>query len=281
VPITFETLDGGTSHAPMVFATVGGAARARYILDSGSDVHLLNEDLADELSLDKRPGEEGTDHGGNTMPSWNVGDVPAELGRFRVTLHDSVSIPAPPPFPKFGIRGILSPHRLHPTAFAVIDTVALELVFVDGSDDEIDDFLRARQPGLTLLTLKRVPDHESIVVRAAIDGFEEANALLDTGGKKTEFSATALGGLSSAESERLGGGVSGSDYAGWSVGAKSLVVGGLRLPVPALMVREQMHDPQGIIGMDVMAGTVLATAADVMRPVLWQVPQGQSAVQEE
>jgi len=258
----------------MVFLGIGGAAPARCILDSGSDVHIVTEDLADELGLDKVPGEEGTDHGGNTMPSWTVGDVAADLDGFALSLKECVSIPAPPPFPKFGIRSMLSPHRVHPTAFAVIDTAERELLFVDGSDSEVEEFLRSRQSGLTMLKLVRDPDHQSVVAMAAIEGFDEIPALLDTGGKKTEFSATALGGLTSAESQRLGGGVSGSDYAGWSVGPKSLVVGGQTLPVPALMVRAEMHDPQAIIGMDVMRGTVLAAAADLARPVFWQVPAG-------
>ena len=78
-PITFSVLDTGTTHAPMVLASIGGTEAARYVLDTGSDVHLLNEDLADELGLHKEPGEEGTDHSGATMPSWNVGDVSMEL----------------------------------------------------------------------------------------------------------------------------------------------------------------------------------------------------------
>jgi len=33
-----------------------------------------------------------------------------------------------------------------------------------------------------------------------------------------------------------------------------------------------MHDPQGMVGADVLRGTVLACAADRRRQVLWQVP---------
>jgi hypothetical protein len=72
--------------------------------------------------------------------------------------------------------------------------------------------------------------------------------------------------------ERLGGGVSGSDYAGGIVGHRTLIVDGRRLAVPALAVREKMHDPQGIVGMDVLRGTILASAGDLRRPVFWLVP---------
>ena len=34
-----------------------------------------------------------------------------------------------------------------------------------------------------------------------------------------------------------------------------------------------MHDPQGIVGMDLLRGTVLAVAADAARPVAWQIPR--------
>jgi len=33
-----------------------------------------------------------------------------------------------------------------------------------------------------------------------------------------------------------------------------------------------MHDPQAIIGMDALRGTVLAFANDVAKPVFWLVP---------
>jgi hypothetical protein len=258
----------------MVFASVGSAASARYILDTGSDVHLLNEDLADELSLDKQPGEEGTDHSGATMPSWDVGDVPTEIGGIGFMLRDSVSIPAPPPFPGFGIRGILSPQNLHPTAWVVIDTAVDELLLLDATNEEAADFLRARSPAMTLLTLSRDPDFPSVVVTAALDGHEPMPTLLNSGGKATEYSATALGGPSAEPAERLGGGVSGADYVGWSVGPQSLVIEGHRVSVPQVKVRQEMHDPQGMLGMDVLRGTILTCSADVSRPVFWQVGSG-------
>jgi hypothetical protein len=33
-----------------------------------------------------------------------------------------------------------------------------------------------------------------------------------------------------------------------------------------------MHDPQGMVGADVLRGTVLACAADPGRRVIWQIP---------
>jgi len=260
-----------------------GAIEARLVLDTGSEVHLFNEELADELGLAKELGEEGTDHTGATMPSWSVGDVGMSMGGADLTLRDVVSIPAPPPFPGWGIRGILSPQNLHPTAMTLIDMVADELLLLEGTDEQVADFLRSRSPGLTLLELARDGAFPSVVVPGSIEGFEEISTMLDTGGKGTEFSSAAVPGLVAAASARLGGGVSGADYAGGSVGPRTLVVSGQALPVPALLVRQRMHDPQGIIGMDVLRGTVLACAADPNRAVLWLVPmaEAQGATQDE
>ena len=271
-PVTFSVLDTGTTHAPMLFASIGGTEAARYVLDTGSDVHLLSEDLADELGLDKQPGEEGTDHSGATMPSWNVGDISMNLGGLELSLRDVVAIPAPPPFPGHGIRGILSPQNFHPTAWAIIDMVKDELLLVEGTDSEVADLLRTRSPELSLLQLPRHADFPSVVVPATLEAFEEMPTLLNTGGKGSEYSASALAGMASRSSERLGGGVSGADYVGWSVGPQSVVLDGHRVAIPALKVRQEMHDPQGMVGMDVLRGTVLACAADVGRPVFWQVP---------
>jgi hypothetical protein len=253
-------------------ASIGGSAPARYVLDTGSDVHLLNEDLADELRLTKDPGEEGIDHAGNTVPSWSVGDVDATVGGLEARLRNVVAIPAPPPFRGFCIRGILSPQNFHATAWTVIDLVADELLLLETKDDdEAADFLRARSPSLELLTLARDAGFPAIVVRAALDGCAAMPTLLNTGGKATEYSAAVLPSLRPERVGRLGGGVSGADYSGGSVGRRDLVIGGRRVTVPNVNVRDQMHEPQGMVGMDVIAGTVLTCAADIARPVFWQI----------
>ena len=273
VPLTFEVASTGTTHAPLVMASIGAAAISRYVLDTGSDVHLISEDLADELALNKEPGEEGTDHSGTTMASWSVGDVPASIGGVELLLRDVVAIPAPPQFPGFGIHGILSPQKLHASAWTVIDTVVNELLLIEPADEQqTADFLRARSPALEMVTLARDGGFEALVVSAALDGFAEMPTLLNTGGKQTEYSAAALPGLSPASIGRLGGGVSGSDYSGGSVGPRALVVGGRRVAIVDVHLREQMHEPEGMLGMDVLRGTVLTFAPDSSRPVFWQIP---------
>ena len=81
-------------------------------------------------------------------------------------------------------------------------------------------------------------------------------------------------GLAAGSEERLGGGVSGADVLGVSAGEATLVVAGQNVPVASLAVRASMHDSQGTVGMDVLAGTILAICADIARPVYWQLPLG-------
>ena len=222
--IIFEGADGQVQHAPLVHGTVGDRA-TRFVLDTGSDVHLLTEGLADDLGLEKVPGEEGVDHGGATMPSWSVGSVGLDLGGTSLTLHDVVVIPAPRPFDSWGVGGILAPQLLHPTAAAVIDLARHELILIDGSDDELEAHLSDRSPDLTLLRLPRDAPVGNVVVPAAIAGAPEVPTLVDTGGKRTEASMSTVVGLVAGSSETLGRGVGGNEFAGASAGRQALVVG--------------------------------------------------------
>lgn len=273
VPITFEAADGDIQHAPLVAGRVGGLDTF-LVLDTGSDVHMLTKELVDRLGLSVADGEEGIDHSGATMPSWTVEDVALQLGEHELTLRNVVAIPAPKPFPRWGIGGSLSPQNLQPGAWAVIDLVEDELLLVEGADTAVSGWLEERAPSRTTLTLERDVAFPAVVVSAAISPHPDLPTLLDTGGKHTEFSSDAVPGLEGAASERLGGGVSGADVLGTKVGEATLVVAGHEVPVSSLAVRASMPDPQGLVGIDVLRGTVLAVCADPGRPVLWQLGGG-------
>jgi hypothetical protein len=249
-----------------------GDVETLFVLDTGSDVHIVTKELVDRLGLAVEPGEDGVDHSGETMPSWSVEDVMLTLGELDVTLGEIVSIPAPEPFPELGIGGALSPQHLHATAATVIDLRHDELLLVDADAEELLAWLEARSPGLSSFSLERDPSFSTVVVRGiAVRAFAELPTLLNSGGKRTEFSRAAVPGLAGGEQERLGAGVSGSDFTGSIAGAQVLDVGGHELHVAELAVREVMHDPQGMIGMDLLRGTVLAVGDDPARPVIWQV----------
>jgi hypothetical protein len=272
-PITFAAADGSTVHAPMIRARVGGLDTL-LVLDTGSDVHLLTKELSDQIGRSLAEGEEGIDHSGATMPSWTAGKVPMLAGGVDLPLRDVVVIPAPTPFPGWGIGGILSPQRLHPDAYVVLDQVDDELLLIHEDVEAVAAWLARRHPGLATLRLRRDGISTTPVVRGAIVPFDETAVLVNSGGKHTEFDVTVVPGLAPAVLGRLGGGVSGSDVMGSVVGAQTLAIGGRRIPVAELALREGMVYPHAMIGRDLLRGTVVACDADPGGVLFWQVPPG-------
>jgi hypothetical protein len=258
----------------MVDASVGGTP-TRLILDTGSTDHVLTIELARAAGLAAEPGEPGTDHAGALVESWTLGEVPARIGDHALTLHDTVAITGPVPFEGWGVGGFVSPQHLDPTAFAVLDFVGDRFLLVDamGDGDVFVTGLAGRHPESTVLTLARVAGETTPVVMAAIDPFPPVPTMLNTGGRGTEFATDAVPGLVGLEPDRLGHGVGGGVVRGTQVGERSLRVGTATFPVPGLLVRDEVGSMQGLIGMDVLRGTVLVVCADERRPVTWLVPR--------
>ena len=97
--------------------------------------------------------------------------------------------------------------------------------------------------------------------------------MLNTGGRGTEFAADAVPGLVGVEPDRVGHGVGGTAVRGTQVGERTLRVGAATFRVPGLLVRDEFGSMQGLIGMDVLRGTVLVVSADARRPLMWLVPR--------
>lgn len=91
--ITYAGVDATTQHAPLVAASVDDVEML-FVLDTGSDTHILTKEFVDRLGLDVDDGEEGVDHSGATMPSWSIANVTLVLGRSELGLRDIVAIPA-------------------------------------------------------------------------------------------------------------------------------------------------------------------------------------------
>jgi hypothetical protein len=270
LPITFRAADGSTVHAPLIAARVAGVDTL-LVVDTGSDVHLLTTETAERAGLPLEEGEEGTDHAGTTLPGWSAGAVTMNAGGMELTLRDVVVIPAPAPFPGRGIGGILSPQHLDVRSRVVIDLVRDELTLVRGAADEVAAWLADRSPELATVSLERDRKTPTPVVGAAVKPFAETAAMLNTGGRSTEFDETVVPGLAAGDTERLGGGVSGADVVGAIAGDQVLVVGGMEIPVAKLAVRREMGYPPGLVGMNVLRGTVLALDADPAGLVTWQL----------
>lgn len=268
VPITFDVGDQLT-HAPMVHVTLHGIS-TKLILDTGSTDHILTIELAQQLGLEAKRGEAGTDSTGASVPSWTLGTVAAELAGHGFDLHEVVAITAPAPFPGWGIGGFISPQHLHPTAWAVLDLAAERFVLLDGDEADVTAWLTARKPTLELLNLERVPG-------ARRSWFARRSSR--TGPPSRCWTAAASAPSShrprSPTRETARGPAPGAASAGERPTARSLPRGhsssGARLPVATLIVGPEMDGRDGLVGMDVLRGTVLTVSGDPDRPVLWQV----------
>jgi hypothetical protein len=274
-PITYRVGDELT-HAPMVHDTIRGVD-TRLILDTGSTDHILTTELADQIGLEARPGETGTDSIGAAVPSWTLGDVPIQVADREFVLRHVIAISGPERFAGWGIGGFVCPQRLHPTAWVVLDLVADRLILVDGSETDVIAWLLNRTPSLRPVRLAREAGDATILVRAAIHPFDGVITMLDTGGKGTEAAATAVPGLTGGPQQSTGKGVSGGDAFGSVVADQTLEVGEARVAVAQLILRDEMAGRGGLVGMDVLRATILTVSADPARPVIWQVPAANDA----
>jgi len=252
----------------MVVARIGGKL-TKLILDTGSTDHVFTTELTNDVGLVTRPAPDGTDHAGAPVPSWTLGNVSVEIDGTELRLRDAQAIKGPAAFAASGIGGFLSPQNLHPSASVVIDMIANRLVLVDGKD--VSAWLRTRYPTLHPLLLKRARA-ATVLVEAAIEPFGSVATMLNTGGRETEFARAAVPTLRGAPPESVGLGVSGTKVMGEVVNNQALRVGDVRLAVPALLVRDGMKPPLGLVGMDVLRGTVLVVGANPREPVRWLVP---------
>lgn len=271
VPITFQTEDGTTVHSPMILATIGGIG-TRLILDTGSTDHVLTKELIDLVGVDAPPAEDGTDHAGAAVPSWSVGALEVHIAQRPFVLRGVVAIAAPPPFGAWGVGGFLSPQHLHPSARVLIDLLNDRLVIVDSSGSDVDAWLIARFPELRPIVLERVAGEPTVAVLAAIEPFATVATMLNTGGRQTEFASNAVPGLRGTGDGRGGTGVGGGRVTGSDAGERVLLVDDARIPVPRLVIRDDMDDPPGLVGQDVLRGTALICSADPDRGAVWLIP---------
>jgi hypothetical protein len=268
-PITFQVGDEVT-HAPMVEAIVRGAA-TKLILDTGSTDHILTIELTDRLGLRRTAAEPGTDSAGASVASWSVDDLAVEVGGVALELHDVIAIAGPAPFEAWGVGGFLSPQHLHPTAQVVLDFAAGGLILLDGDEAEVVAWVAARSPDLLPVSLDRASGDSTVLIHAAIEPFEPVVTMLDSGGKRTEFAAAAVPGLVGGTRQMSGHGVSGGETYGAEVNGATLHLGDAAIPVPRLLVRDEAGNAPGVIGMDLLRGTVLVVSADPARRVTWLV----------
>ena len=138
-----------------------------------------------------------------------MGEIRIQIGNRDFSLHDVAAIHCPAPFAGWGIGGIVSPQHLHPTAFVVVDLLDARLTFVEGDAADVTAWVAARSPTLHAHSLERAVGDSTILVHAAIEPFAPGVTMLDTGGKRTEFVASAVPGLRGGRTGSGGHGVCG------------------------------------------------------------------------
>ena len=264
VPIAFDVEGGTRVHSPMVHAAVGGVP-TRLILDTGSTDHVLTKELIDRVGAPTQRAEDGTDHAGAAVPSWSVGDLAIDIGTRTFDLHEVVAIAAPGPFEAWGVGGFLSPQHLHPTARVLLDLAGDRLVVMDpaGRDRQaVDAALAARVPALRPVEVHRDPAFVTVVIAAAIEPYAPVATMLNSGGRGTEFARRVMPDVAGPARDDPGKGVSGAAVDAVEAGARIVTVGPARIPVGRLFVRDEMDEPPGLIGMNVLRGTALIFGAD-------------------
>ena len=266
VPITFETAEG-TTHSPLVNAVVNGVG-TRLILDTGTTDHILTMDVCEAANLATEPGEPGTDSTGSSVPSWQAREVTIRIGEMELALAEVIVIDTPPPFRSRGLGGALSPQRLRPGAYAVLDLSASPVATLVTADD-LDAWLAESYPGRRTVRLPAVDGDGTVLVEMAIDAFPPVVMMLDTGARTTYAAPTAAPGLGEGGVRRsTGRGVGGSESFGVDVPGRVLHVGDAALPVNLVIAEHDLGIPGCVVGMDVLRGTVLAVGPPGS-PVRW------------
>ena len=269
VPITFETAEG-TTHAPLVEAAVNGVG-TRLILDTGATDHLLTMDVCEAANLATEPGEPGTDSTGSSVPSWLAREVTIRVGEMELALAEVIVIDTPPPFRSRGLGGTLSPQRLRPETYAVLDLSAAPVVTLVPTDD-LEGWLAESYPRWRTVRLPAVDGDGTVLVEMAIDSFPPIVMMLDTGARTTYAARTAVPGLGEGGVRRsTGRGVGGTEAFGVDVPGRVLHVGDASLPVDLVVAEHDLGIPGCVVGMDVLRGTVLAVGPPGS-PVRWLLP---------
>ena len=87
-----------------------------------------------------------------------------------------------------------------------------------------------------------------------------------------DAAAAAVPGLATGARQTTGRGVGGTESFGLSAEDQVLIAGGARIPLPRLLVGEAHGEAQGLVGMDLLRGTVLVVSEDPSHDVIWLVP---------
>jgi hypothetical protein len=266
-PISFE-INGQPAHAPMIDARVDGI-ETRFILDTGSTDHVWTRRLVSQLDIESLPTESGTDHAGASTPTWTVGEAAVEIAGVALTVSDVVAIDGPPQFEEWGVGGFLSPQHLSSTYRVVVDLMADLLSLLEADPSSGSTWIDEAFPDLRHLCLER-KSTDFLVVDAAIEPHAPVATMLNTGTEESAFASEVVPHLR-GEHHTRGRGATGAGVRGQVVSDQVLTVGDTRFKIPLLLVRKRCRGPPGMIGMDLLKGTVLVINPEPDDPIHWLI----------
>ena len=184
-------------------------------------------------------------------------------------VSDVVAIEGPPRLDDLGVGGFLSPQRLSSVYWVAVDLVADRLLLIDADASSVNVWIDDAYPGLQHLSLER-KSKELLVVDAAIKPHPPVATMLNTGTEESEFARAAVPHLRGDHHNR-GLGVSGAEVAGQVISDQVLEVGEAKFSLPQLLVRDDMPQLQGMIGMDLLRGSVLVISPKADDPIHWLI----------
>lgn len=266
-PISFE-VNGQPAHAPMIDARVDGVETC-FVLDTGSTDHVWTRRLVGQLDIESLPTEPGTDHAGASTPTWTVGMATVEIGGVALSVSDVVAIDGPPQFETWEVGGFLSPQGLSSDYWVVVDLLADRLSLIDADPSTGSTWIDEAFPDLKHLALER-KSADLLVVDTSIEPHGPVATMLNTGTEESEFASRVVPHLL-GEHDMRGRGASGAEVSGQVVSGQVLKVGATRFKLPSLLVRDEMPEPPGMIGMDLLKGTLLVISPQPTDPVHWLI----------
>lgn len=237
IPIEF-VVGSDAQHAPIVTGTILGTELC-FIVDTGSTDHVLDRSALHHLAFSTGPGNTGTDHAGGAVESWSVVGVEVEQCGDVLPLGPCVAIELPRPLVSGGIAGVLSPQRL-------VRPVTIDLIhheFRLGSTQELGTTL-IRREGLL-----------GVEVRV---GGRRTLAMANTGTPDTEVVPGLTPGAPETATTVHGAGLGGTGVRGSLAEAIDLEVAGVAHGQRSVLVRDVPFGFGAMLGMDVLAGSVLA-----------------------
>ncbi len=197
-PLRYD-VGGRAFPLPIVRGSIGGHPTL-LLVDTGANVHVVAGWLARKLRFDlKKLGEQGTDHLGRSITTWQVDFPRLALEQWgAVGATSMIVIEIPQAFEKLGIGGILSPQKLADEG----DAVVLDLYGGEMRAAWWDDAARELSASGTSLVTSEIraceePDGNgtglAYVVPSAIDG-QKVSLLVDTGAQRSDVLASSPAG---------------------------------------------------------------------------------------